>query len=150
NDYGDSWGRILANADQEAPLAQFAGPGHWNDPDILQVGLGGMTTNEDQAHFSAWAMLAAPLLAGNDIRSMSAATKAILTNRDVIAIDQDPLGSEATRLSHNGNADVWVRPLANGDRAVMLLNRGDTPLTISTTAQDVGLPNAGAYAVNDL
>jgi Alpha-galactosidase len=150
NDYGDNWGRILANADQEAPLAQFAGPGHWNDPDILQVGLGGMTTNEDQAHFSVWAMLAAPLLAGNDLRSMSAATKAILTNRDVIAIDQDSLGSEATRVSHNGNADVWVRPLANGDRAVMLLNRGDTPITVLTTAHDAGLPNAGAYAVHDL
>ncbi|MBO0865401.1 MAG: glycoside hydrolase family 27 protein, partial [Mycobacterium sp.] len=70
-DYGDTWPQVLANLDQEAPLAQFAGPGHWNDPDILQVGRGGMTTAQDQAHFSAWAMLAAPLLAGNDLRSMS-------------------------------------------------------------------------------
>ena len=147
-DYGDSWNLVLRNLDQEAPLAGYAGPGHWNDPDILQVGLGGMSTAEDQAHFSMWAMLSAPLLAGNDLRSMSAATTAILTNRQVIAIDQDPLGAEATRLL--GNADVWVKPLANGDRAVMLLNRGSTPLNISTTAQAAGLPTAGAYGVQDL
>jgi alpha-galactosidase len=149
-DYGDSWSRILANLDQEADLSPYAGPGHWNDPDILQAGLGGMTTAEDQAHVSAWAMLAAPLLAGNDLRSMSAATTAILTNREVIAIDQDPLGAEATRLSHTADADVWTRPLTNGDRAVMLLNRGDHPETISTSASDLGLPNAGAYSVRDL
>jgi alpha-galactosidase len=150
NDYGDSWNRIVANIDQEAGLAQYAGPGHWNDPDILQVGLGGMTAAEDQAHFSAWSMLAAPLLAGNDVRSMSAETKAILTNREVIAIDQDPLGAEATRLSHTADADVWTRRLANGDRAVMLLNRSADATRITTTAQDAGLPSAGAYAVRDL
>jgi alpha-galactosidase len=150
NDYGDTWNQVLANLDQEASLAPDAGPGHWNDPDILQVGRGGMTTAEDQAHFSMWSMLSAPLLAGNDLRTMSAATQAILTNREVIAIDQDPLGAEATRLSQNGNADVWVKRLANGDRAVMLLNRGGTPLNISTTAQAAGLPNAGAYAARDL
>ncbi|HEY3633135.1 MAG TPA: NPCBM/NEW2 domain-containing protein, partial [Jatrophihabitantaceae bacterium] len=149
NDYGDSWDRILANLDNEADIAQYAGPGHWNDPDILQVGLGGMTQSEDQAHFSAWAMLAAPLLAGNDLRSMSAATKAILTDREVIAIDQDRLGAQATRVSHDGDADVWVRPLANGDRAVMLLNRGELPLTIDTTAQAAGLGNAPTYKVRD-
>ena len=150
HDYGDSWGRILANLDQEANLAQYAGPGHWNDPDILQVGLGGMSTNEDQAHFSAWAMLAAPLLAGNDLRTMSSATKAILTNREVIAIDQDPEGVGAHLVSHTDSADVWARPLANGDTAVMLLNRGTSPTTISATATELGLPNAGAYSVRDL
>ncbi|HZC72690.1 MAG TPA: NPCBM/NEW2 domain-containing protein [Jatrophihabitans sp.] len=149
-DYGDSWNQILANVDREAPLADFAGPGHWNDPDILQVGLGRTSTDEDRAHFSAWAMLAAPLLAGNDLRSMSAATKAILTNRDVIAIDQDSLGAQATRVSHSASADVFTRRLANGDRAVLLLNRGNSPETITTTAKAAGLPNAGAYAVRDL
>jgi alpha-galactosidase len=149
-DYSDKWAAILANLDQEAPLAPYAGAGHWNDPDILQVGRGGIGTAQDQAHFSMWAMLAAPLLAGNDLRSMSKATKAILTNREVIAVDQDPRGSQATRLSRRGDADVWVRQLANGDRAVMLLNRGTTPLTISTTARAAGLPRAGAYAVRDL
>ena len=140
NDYGDTWDQIVANLDQEAALAPFAGPGHWNDPDILQVGLGRTSAAQDQAHFSAWSMLAAPLLAGNDLRSMSAASKAILTNREVIAIDQDPLGAEATRLSHDGDADVWTRTLANGDRAVMLLNRGTVPLSIGTDAQALGLP----------
>lgn len=149
-DYGDTWAQILANLDQEAPLASAAGPGHWNDPDILQVGLGGMSTGEDRAHFSAWSMLAAPLLAGNDLRSMSAATKAILTNREVIAIDQDRLGAEATRLSHTNDADVWIRALANGDRAVMLLNRSDSARSISTTAHAAGLPRSSAYAVRDL
>ncbi len=150
NDYGDSWDRIIANLDEEANLAPYAGPGHWNDPDILQVGLGGMTNAEDQAHFSAWSMLSAPLLAGNDLRSMSDATKAILTNREVIAIDQDSLGAEATRASHTADADVWTRPLANRDRAVMLLNRGDHAETISTAISGLGLPHAGAYAVRDL
>ncbi len=150
NDYGDTWDQIVANLDQEAALAPFAGPGHWNDPDILQVGLGRTSAAQDQAHFSAWSMLAAPLLAGNDLRSMSAASKAILTNREVIAIDQDPLGAEATRLSHDGDADVWTRTLANGDRAVMLLNRGTVPLSIGTDARAVGLPDSGAYRIRDL
>ena len=149
NDYGSQWSQSLANIDQEAPLGKYAGPGHWNDPDILMVGK--MATGaEDQAHFSAWAMLAAPLLAGNDLRNMSAATKAILTNREVIAVDQDRLGAQATRLSHTSAADVWTRTLAGGDRAVMLLNRGETSVRISTTAQAAGLPAAGAYAVRDL
>ncbi|MDN3357740.1 NPCBM/NEW2 domain-containing protein [Actinomadura sp. DC4] len=143
NDYGSQWSQTLANLDQEAPLAPYAGPGHWNDPDILMVGKMASDT-ESRAHFSAWAMLAAPLLAGNDLRNMSAATKAILTDREVIAIDQDPRGAQATRLSHTATADVWTRTLANGDRAVMLLNRSDTTTRIST-----GLPS-GAYAVRDL
>jgi alpha-galactosidase len=150
NDYGDSWSRVLGNLDQEAPLAGYAGPGHWNDPDILQIGRSGLTTSEDQAQFSMWSMLSAPLLAGNDLRSMTPAVRGILTNRAVIAVDQDPLGAEATRLSEQGNADVWVKRLANGDRAVMLLNRGNTPLNIATTAQAAGLPAAGAYQVRDL
>ncbi len=156
NDYGSQWSQTLANLDQEAPLAQYAGPGHWNDPDILMAGK--MASDaESQAHFSAWAMLAAPLLAGNDLRNMSAATKAILTNREVIAIDQDSQGAQATRASHTDTADVWTRPLANGDRAVMLLNRGDTTTRISTTAapstdgaRAAGLNSTTAYAVRDL
>jgi alpha-galactosidase len=150
NDYGDSWSQVLGNLDQEASLAGDAGPGHWNDPDILQIGRSGLTASQDQAQFSMWSMLSAPLLAGNDLRSMTPAIQRILTNRAVIAIDQDPLGAEATRLSQQGNADVWVKRLANGDRAVMLLNRGGTPLSVSTTAQAAGLPAAGAYGVRDL
>ena len=90
-DINASWTSVLSLIDQDAPLARFAGPGHWNDPDMLEVGKG-LTADEDRSHFSMWAMLAAPLIAGNDIRSMTAATQAILTNADVIAVDQDPLG----------------------------------------------------------
>jgi alpha-galactosidase len=150
NDYGDTWSQVLGNLDQEASLSSYAGPGHWNDPDILQIGRSGLTTPEDQAQFSMWSMLSAPLLAGNDLRSMTPAIRSILTNRAVIAIDQDPLGAEATRLSEQGNADVWVKRLANGDRAIMLLNRGSTPLSISITARVAGLPAAGAYRVQNL
>jgi alpha-galactosidase len=150
NDYGDSWRQILGNLDREAGLAQYAGPGHWNDPDILMVGHGGLSDTAYRAHFSAWSMLAAPLQAGNDLRSMSAATKETLTNREVIAIDQDSLGVGASRISHTDSADVWTRPLANGDRAIMLFNRTADPISISTTAQAAGLPNAAAYSVRDL
>lgn len=150
NDYSDSWDAVLHNLDGEANNGSFAGPGAWNDPDILQVGLGGMTTAEDQAHMSMWAVLAAPLLAGNDLRSMSSATKAILTNKDVIAVDQDRLGVQGRRIARRGDADVWSKPLANGDRAVLLLNRGAGDLTVQTTAAQVGLPSAKSYAVRDL
>jgi alpha-galactosidase len=141
---------VLGNLDQEASLSGDAGPGHWNDPDILQIGRSGLTTAEDQAQFSMWSMLSAPLLAGNDLRSMTPAVQRILTNRAVIAVDQDPLGAEATRVSEQGNADVWVKRLANGDRAIMLLNRGTAPLDISTTAKAAGLPAAGGYRVSNL
>jgi alpha-galactosidase len=150
NDYGDSWSQVLGNLDQEASLSGDAGPGHWNDPDILQIGLSGLTTAEDQAQFSMWSMLSAPLLAGNDLRSMSPAVQRVLTNRAVIAVDQDPLGAEATRVSEQGNADVWVKRLANGDRAIMLLNRGTAPLDITTTVKAAGLPAAGGYRVSNL
>jgi alpha-galactosidase len=150
DDYGDTWSQVLGNLDQEASLAGYAGPGHWNDPDILQIGRSGLTTSEDQAQFSMWSMLSAPLLAGNDLRSMTPAVRDILTNREVIAIDQDPLGAEATRLSEQGNADVWVKRLANGDRAIMLLNRGGTPLSIAATARAAGLPAASGYQVRNL
>ncbi|MGI8417545.1 MAG: glycoside hydrolase family 27 protein, partial [Nakamurella sp.] len=150
NDYSDSWDAVLHNLDGEANNGSFAGPGAWNDPDILQVGLGGMTQAEDQAHMSMWAVLAAPLLAGNDLRSMSAATKAILTNKDVIAVDQDRLGVQGRRIAKRGDADVWSKPLANGDRAVLLVNRGAGDLTVQTSTAQVGLPKAKSYAVRDL
>jgi alpha-galactosidase len=150
-DYGNSWSSILRNLDGEAGLAKYASPNHWNDPDILQVGLsGGLNDTEDQAHFSLWSILAAPLLAGNDLRSMSARTREILTNREVIAVDQDSLGVGGDRVSRDGDADVWARPLANGDRAVVLLNRGTDDLSIGTSAAALGLGKAPAYALRDL
>ena len=110
----------------DAPLRQYAGPGHWNDPDMLEVG-NGMSVNEDRAHFSMWAMLAAPLIAGNDLRHMTEATKSILTNRGVIAVDQDSLGIQALRYQVKDSLQTWVKPLEKGNWAVCFLNTAAVP-----------------------
>jgi alpha-galactosidase len=143
------WADVLRNYDKNALHPEAAGPGHWNDPDYLGPELG-MTASEAQAQFALWAVAAAPLIVGSDIRALSQQTIDMLTNPDVIAIDQDSLGVQGTRISQQGNADVWVKPLANGDRAVALLNRGATPLTIVTPARAVGLGGAGAYVEHNL
>jgi alpha-galactosidase len=104
------WQSIYSILNEQAGLAKYAGPGHWNDPDMLEVGNGRLSLAENRAHFSMWAMLAAPLLAGNDLPNMTPEVRAILTNRDVIAIDQDRLGHEATRVYSDGEVDVWTRP----------------------------------------
>jgi alpha-galactosidase len=117
--------------DLQVGLESFAGPGHWNDPDMLEVGNGGMTNTEYRSHFSLWAMLAAPLMAGNDMRSMSPEIKDILTNKEVIAVDQDALGIEGHRVRKDGDLEVWARPLKDGSRAVILFNRGSNDEEIS-------------------
>ncbi len=119
-----NWGSIYNIINQQAGLAKYAGPGHWNDPDMLEVGNGKLTLAENRTHFSMWAMLAAPLLAGNDLPNMKPEIKAILTNRDVIAIDQDKLGRQGTRVYSDGEVDVWSRQLAGGAMAVAVLNAG--------------------------
>lgn len=116
-----SWG-IMRILDMQKGLRQHAGPGHWNDPDMMEVG-NGMTVNEDRAHFSMWCMLAAPLIAGNDLRNMSKETAAILTNKEVIAVDQDSLGIQGLRHSGEGDLEIWFKPLVNGDWAMCVLNR---------------------------
>jgi alpha-galactosidase len=113
---------VVQIIDQEANIRQYAGPNHWNDPDMLEVG-NGMKEAEDRTHFSMWCMLAAPLIAGNDIRQMSAATKMILTNKDVIEIDQDALGIQAFRYNTKDSLETWFKALSNGDWAVCFLNR---------------------------
>lgn len=123
-----SWG-ILQILDRQKGLRQYAGPGHWNDPDMLEVG-NGMTTAEDRAHFSMWCMLAAPLIAGNDLRNMSTETLAILTNREVIAVDQDPLGIQGFQYSTDGVLEIWFKPLNDGAWAVCVLNRSLQPQKI--------------------
>ncbi|HEV2339675.1 MAG TPA: alpha-galactosidase [Patescibacteria group bacterium] len=131
-------------------LAQYAGPGHWNDMDFLEVGNGGMTDTEYQSEFSMWSVLAAPLIAGNDVRSMTQATINILENNEVIAIDQDSAGMEGNRISSNSTGEVWARPLANGDYAVVLLNTSSSAATMSTTTQAIGVPQASSYTLRDL
>jgi len=141
---------VMEIVDLQADLYPYSGPGHWNDPDMLEVGNGGMNANEYRAHFSMWAMLAAPLIAGNDVRSMSAETKAILTNKEVIAVDQDPLGQQAKRVRKDGGREVWVRPLAGGGRAVVLLNRGTAPAEIEASWEELQYPAALEATVRDL
>jgi alpha-galactosidase len=120
------------------PLAGYARPGAFNDPDMMEVGRGGMTDTEMRSHFALWAMLAAPLIAGNDIRSMNTATQTILKNANLIAINQDSLGLQATQISNDGTRRVLAKRLANGDVAVALFNQGSGTTTISTTAAAIG------------
>src|ERR1700722_10945839 len=123
-DVSANWDRIYDPLTQQARLEGSAGPGHWNDPDMLEVGNGRLSLAENRSHFSMWAMLAAPLLAGNDLPHMTPEIKAILTNREVIAIDQDRLGKQGSRVYSDGEVEVWMRPLAGGARAVAIINVG--------------------------
>src|SRR5436190_921344 len=119
-----SWASMISRVDLNAQYALAEGPGGWNDPDMLEIGNGGMTEDEYRAHFSLWAVMAAPLLAGNDVRTMSAATRDILTNKEVIAVDQDSLGIQGMIVELPGpDLQVWAKPLADSSRAVVLLNR---------------------------
>jgi alpha-galactosidase len=145
--------------DQQEGLRKYAGPGHWNDLDMLEVG-NGMPYNEDKAHFSLWCMLAAPLMAGNDLRKMSAQTKFILTNRDVIAVDQDVLGIEGFKYSAVDGLEIWIKPLANNELAVCFFNRSARPQTITYNWKDHPVKddlsginidfNTSAYKIYDL
>lgn len=134
--------------DRQAGLEQYAGPGHWNDPDMLEVGNGGMTTSEYRAHFSMWCMLAAPLMAGNDLRSMTPETIGILTNKEVIAVDQDALGSQGFKAADDGDFEIWIKRLAHEELAVCFLNRGSSEVekTIDWKKFNINAP----YAIRDL
>jgi alpha-galactosidase len=149
-DIHDNYSKLIGIFHQNVTLADLAGPDHWNDPDMLEIGNGGMSDVEYRTHFTLWAEMAAPLIAGTDVRSMSAATKTILTNRDVIAVDQDPLGEQGRPVASSDGHWVLSKALAGGDRAVTLFNETDVPATISTTAAQVGLPSAVDYRVRDL
>jgi alpha-galactosidase len=116
---------VLQIIDLQKPLRTYAGPGHWNDPDMLEVG-NGLTDSENRAHFSMWCMLAAPLISGNDQRHMKTETLRVLTNKDVIAVDQDKLGIEGFVYSTNANIETWFKPLDNDEWAMCVLNRGQT------------------------
>jgi alpha-galactosidase len=121
---------VMPIVDLQQGLRKYAGPGHWNDPDMLEVG-NGMTMNEDRAHFSLWCMLAAPLIAGNDITKMSKTTDDILTNKEVIAVDQDKAGFEGYKYKTIDSVEVYVKPLSNHNWAFCFLNRSDEPKTIN-------------------
>ena len=136
---------VLAILDQQVGLQSYAGPGHWNDPDMLEVGNGGMTDTEYRSHFSLWAMLAAPLIAGNDLRNMRPEIHDILTNKEVIAVDQDALGREGERVAKHGDLEVWAKQLKDGSRAVILLNRGSGEQQITVNWEDLGYPGTQCF-----
>ena len=148
----EKWGGngVVQIIDLMDGLETYAGPGHWNDPDMLEVGNGVLTDTEARAHFSMWCILAAPLIAGNDIRSMNKETRAILTNKDLLAVDQDPLGIQGHRIKKNGDLEVWSKQLADGGRAVALLNRSPASKEVSVSWQDIGYPASLRASVQDL
>jgi alpha-galactosidase len=143
---------IFGHLANDLPLASYAHPGAWNDLDMLLTGASGYnwTVQQQETQMSIWAELASPLIDSSDLTNMSASTMQILSNRAVIAVDQDPLGRQGQLVAQQGAVDVVAKPLANGDVAVLLANTSAAPQQASTTAQAVGLHPAGAYAVSDL
>jgi alpha-galactosidase len=137
-DISDRYSRMAEIGFAQAGLGKYAGPGHWNDPDMLEVGNGGMNTEEYRTHMSLWAILAAPLLAGNDLTKMTPETISLLTNRSVIAIDQDPAGIQGDRVRAEGPTEIWARPLADGSKAVALFNRHPQPMEVRVDLRQLG------------
>src|SRR5439155_25043933 len=135
--------------DADAAAPQAAGPGHWNDPDYLAPGQG-MSAAQFRTQLSMWSILAAPLMISANLSRIGPAGRAAVSNGEVIAIDQDPAGVQGTLLSLSGAGQAWVKPLSDGSRAVALLNRGSTPVKISTGATAVGLPPGGGYLVRNV
>jgi alpha-galactosidase len=149
-DIADNWGSVTSLLDQQAGLEPFARKGFYNDPDMLEVGNGGLTPDENVAHFSLWALLSAPLLLGNDLRSVSAGTLAILRNADVIAVNQDWAGSQGRRVADFGETEVWAKPMSDGSVAVVLLNRTGAAATVATSAAALGLGGSTSYTMRNL
>jgi len=149
-DISDNWKSLdKIGFRQLDEIASYTKAGHWNDPDMLEIGNGGMSADEYRTHMSLWSLLAAPLLAGNDLRSMSDETKNILTNREVIAVDQDPEGKPARRISNAENTAVVVlRPLRDGSVAVGLFNRADQPQSVTVKLEALGLKQQKLHARN--
>jgi alpha-galactosidase len=143
DDINDTYGRMIAIGFSQAGLSKFAGPGHWNDPDMLEIGNGKMTEDEYRTHMSLWVILAAPLLAGNDLSKMSDADKALLMNKEAIAIDQDSLGKQGDRLYESGDLDVWTKPLSGGRVAVGLFNRSWSVRDVSVDLAQIGFAKGG-------
>ncbi len=135
-DISDTWTSMIANIERQAPTVPYAGPGHWNDPDMLEIGNGHMTDEEYRTHMSLWALTAAPLLAGNDIRNMTPAIRDILMNREVIAVDQDGLGKQASPIK-SGELQMWIKPLVDGSVAVGVVNMGATDTIVTVRTSDL-------------
>jgi len=150
-------GRLIENfmgftkiLDLQVGLESFSGPGHWNDPDMLEVGNGELTYDENVAHFSLWCILAAPLMLGNDIRNMSDEVQEIITNGEVIAVNQDPLGRQGKKVRDEGDFEIWSRELHDGSRAVVMFNRSEKKEEMSFKWSEIGLPQNLEFTVRDL
>lgn len=145
------WDRAMRMAFANERLAAFAGPGHWNDPDMMIVGMPGLSETQNRTLFGLWCMMAAPLIAGNDLRAMSGSTVDVLTNLEAIAIDQDPLGVQGRIVWTDGNISLWAgKPLFDGSQAVLLLNRGRYPVERRVTWPEIGAGGDDAFYVRDL
>ena len=150
-DIQDTWESLVAIVDRQRGLHLWSGPDRWNDPDMLEVGNGGMTLDEYRAHFSLWCVLAAPLMAGNDLRAMPEEVRAVLTAPEVVAVDQDPLGRQGDLVRDDGDGgEVWARELADGSQAVVLFDRSDGPREIEVAWSDLGWDPRTRVAMRDL
>ncbi|KAG6741165.1 hypothetical protein POTOM_056654 [Populus tomentosa] len=149
-DISDNWDSMTSRADQNDQWASYAAPGGWNDPDMLEVGNGGMTTEEYRSHFSIWALAKAPLLIGCDVRTMSDETLEMLSNREVVAVNQDKLGVQGNKVKNNGDLEVWAGPLSNTKIAVVLWNRGSSRATVTAYWSDIGLDPTTTVNARDL
>ncbi|PWA77985.1 alpha-galactosidase [Artemisia annua] len=149
-DISDNWDSMTSRADENDKWAAYARPGGWNDPDMLEVGNGGMTTEEYRSHFSIWALAKAPLLVGCDVRSMSKETSEILLNKEVIAVNQDSLGVQGKKVKKNGDLEVWAGPLAHKKVAVVLWNRGWSTSQLTAYWSDIGLNSTTVVQARDL
>lgn len=148
SDIEDEYWVMSENGFTQNGLEKFSGPGHWNDPDMLEVGNGGMNEDEYRTHMSLWAILAAPLMAGNDLTQMTPYTVELLTNPEVIAVDQDPLAKQGHRITQEGPLEVWMKPMADGSKAVGLFNRQYTTDPMEVDFSDLGI--SGRATVRDL
>ncbi|GLU06297.1 hypothetical protein SLE2022_233400 [Rubroshorea leprosula] len=149
-DIEDNWDRMTSIADKNDKWASYAKPGAWNDPDMLEVGNGGMTTEEYRCHFSIWALAKAPLLIGCDIRSMDNVTFELLSNKEVIAVNQDELGVQGKKVNNTGDLEVWAGPLADNKVAVVLWNRGSSTANVTAYWSDIGLNSSTVVDARDL
>nr|P14749.1 RecName: Full=Alpha-galactosidase; AltName: Full=Alpha-D-galactoside galactohydrolase; AltName: Full=Melibiase; Flags: Precursor [Cyamopsis tetragonoloba]CAA32772.1 alpha-galactosidase preproprotein [Cyamopsis tetragonoloba] len=149
-DIEDNWNSMTSIADSNDKWASYAGPGGWNDPDMLEVGNGGMTTEEYRSHFSIWALAKAPLLVGCDIRAMDDTTHELISNAEVIAVNQDKLGVQGKKVKSTNDLEVWAGPLSDNKVAVILWNRSSSRATVTASWSDIGLQQGTTVDARDL
>jgi alpha-galactosidase len=147
-DIRETWASVAQIGFSQNGLEVHAGPGRWNDPDMLEVGNGDLTLDENRAHFSLWSILAAPLLTGNDLTAMKPEIREILLNREVIAVNQDRLGRQGKRILKNGDVEIWAKELSGGDWAIGVFNLGQSPAEVRVEWSSLGLK--GVWKVRDL